>query len=190
MRTLDDHLYVKGRKRILSLDGGGVRGLITLGFLAELERRLADRFVDALERRDKTRADFRLSDYFDLIGGTSTGGIIACLLALGFSVKEIRAIYFDMCPEVFEKRWFRALGLWNLVQPSFDAARFSVIIDQIIALIAKRAGSPPGTRPTLETAPFKTGFAMVTKRIDTNFVVSANEFPLGSHTADSIGNRS
>jgi len=44
MRTLDDHLFGKGKKRILSLDGGGVRGLVTLGFLTALESQLARRY--------------------------------------------------------------------------------------------------------------------------------------------------
>lgn len=72
-----------GPKRLLSLDGGGIRGLISLGFLTKAERVLRCRYG---------KPDLVLSDYFDLIGGTSTGSIIAGLLALGFSVEDIRRL--------------------------------------------------------------------------------------------------
>ena len=66
MRTRDDHLFGPGPKRILSLDGGGVRGLVTLGMLRRVETILRERMP--AEKQDA----FRLCDYFDLIGGTST----------------------------------------------------------------------------------------------------------------------
>ena len=69
-----------GRKRILSLDGGGVRGALSLGVLESVERLVRERLG---------REDARLCDYFDLIAGTSTGSIIAAGLALGMSVEEL-----------------------------------------------------------------------------------------------------
>ena len=54
-----------GPYRLLALDGGGIRGLITLPVLGELERLLRDAHGGA--------ATFRLCDFFDCIGGTSTG---------------------------------------------------------------------------------------------------------------------
>jgi patatin-like phospholipase/acyl hydrolase len=64
-------------KRILSLDGGGIRGVLTLQFLDRIE---------AMLRNRTGIPDLVLCDYFDLIGGTSTGSIIAAALACGFSV--------------------------------------------------------------------------------------------------------
>src|SRR3954449_8490215 len=64
-------------KRILSLDGGGIRGILTLEYLDAIEGMLKNR---------SGREDFLLCDYFDLIGGTSTGSIIAAGLACGMSV--------------------------------------------------------------------------------------------------------
>src|SRR5439155_6831089 len=88
---LKNRLKSKGPKRILSLDGGGIRGAVTLGFLGEIERILAGRHED-LDGMKKE--DFRLCHYFDLIGGTSTGSIIAALLAVGgYSVAEIKSKY-------------------------------------------------------------------------------------------------
>ena len=74
IRTRDEHLQNDGRpKRVLALDGGGLRGILTLSFLAEIESMLR-------ERHDGSKL-FRLAHYFDLIAGTSTGAIIAAALA-------------------------------------------------------------------------------------------------------------
>ena len=61
---LQAHLTSPGPKRILSLDGGGIRGCVALGFLEQIEQTIRD-------RTNNDRAT--LADYFDLIGGTSTG---------------------------------------------------------------------------------------------------------------------
>ena len=79
---------------MLALDGGGIRGLITLSFLARLEELLR-------EARSAGPA-FRLCDYFDYIAGTSTGAIIAACLARGMSVAEVKAFYIDAGPQMFE----------------------------------------------------------------------------------------
>src|SRR6266404_156272 len=64
-------------RRILNIDGGGIKGVFPAAFLAELEDRLGEPIVD----------------YFDLIAGTSTGGIIALGLGLGLTAKEILELY-------------------------------------------------------------------------------------------------
>ena len=56
--------------RILSIDGGGIRGIIPGTVIAALEKRLQD-----LANNETVR----ISDYFDLLAGTSTGGILTCL---------------------------------------------------------------------------------------------------------------
>src|SRR6185503_11369948 len=95
-KTLFEHLSPDtGAKRILALDGGGVKGVFTLGMLKVLE--------DELRRRAHGDAAFRLCDYYDLIGGTSTGAIIATALALGLSVDELIELYMHLGPEVFGK---------------------------------------------------------------------------------------
>lgn len=73
---------------ILSLDGGGAKGVYTLGILREIE----------------ALAGHRLCEEFDLIYGTSTGAIIAALLALGKSVKEVTRHYFEIVPDVMGQR--------------------------------------------------------------------------------------
>ena len=81
--------------KLLALDGGGIRGLITLEILAGIERMLKTELG-----RDDT---FVLADYFDYIGGTSTGAIIATGLSLGWSVAKIREFYVRSGREMFDR---------------------------------------------------------------------------------------
>lgn len=80
-------LYDKANKKtgpykLLALDGGGIRGMITLEVLAKIEATL--RFALGSDE------SFVLADYFDYIAGTSTGAIIATALSLGMSVAKIQ----------------------------------------------------------------------------------------------------
>jgi hypothetical protein len=93
--NLADKLNKKPPYKLLALDGGGIRGLITIEVLAEIERVLQQR----LGRGD----DFVLADYFDYVAGTSTGGVIATCIALGLRLDEIRSFYFDSAELMFEK---------------------------------------------------------------------------------------
>ena len=83
--SLAEVLAPREQRKLLALDGGGIRGLITVEVLAEIEDQL---------RRDRGDG-FRLADEFDYVAGTSTGAIIATCLALGMSVAEIRDFYLD-----------------------------------------------------------------------------------------------
>jgi len=92
-------------KRILALDGGGIRGALTLGFLEKMEAEL---------RSQHANENLLLSDYFDLIGGTSTGSIIAGCLAIGMDVAEVKKKYLGIGAKIFSKkrkRWLPDLGL-------------------------------------------------------------------------------
>jgi hypothetical protein len=80
-------------KKVLSIDGGGIRGVFPVSFLANVEETIGH----------------NIGDYFDLIVGTSTGGIIALALGLGFSAREILTFYEDLGDSVF--RGNRLLGL-------------------------------------------------------------------------------
>ncbi|MEB3335092.1 MAG: patatin-like phospholipase family protein [Cyanobacteriota bacterium] len=96
--SLEQHFAPVGPKRILSLDGGGVRGILSLAFLERIER--------ILRERHGNDPDFRLSHYFDLIAGTSTGSILAALLAQGQSVAEITTLYLQLADQVFRRHWW------------------------------------------------------------------------------------
>ena len=84
-----------GPKKILALDGGGIRGMITVEVLAEIEY--------LLRRKHGRRDDFRLADYFDFVAGTSTGAIIAACISVGMTVSEIRDFYLSSGEEMFDK---------------------------------------------------------------------------------------
>ena len=71
--------------RILSLDGGGIRGIFPAAFLARIEEHL----------------EHPIGRYFDLIAGTSTGGIIAIGLGLGLSAADILKLYVEQGPAIF-----------------------------------------------------------------------------------------
>jgi Patatin-like phospholipase len=83
-------------KRMLALDGGGIRGALSLEVLAALEARL---------REQLHAPSLVLGDWFDYIGGTSTGAIIATALALGMPVDELRSKYESLGSRVFAKRF-------------------------------------------------------------------------------------
>lgn len=92
---LESRYETEQPRKILSLDGGGIRGVLTLEILAEIEAQL----------RVELNKDsyFRLSDYFDYIGGTSTGAIIASGLSLGMSVKQLLDFYEQKGEAMFDK---------------------------------------------------------------------------------------
>ena len=125
----DRHLFGQGPKRILALDGGGVRGAISVAFLERMEELLA-----AEEKRRKLAAadggnrpaelqgagdgqQFRLGNWFDLVGGTSTGAVIAGALALGHTTAQVKDFYLKLAPRVFTRPFWRIPGL----QAKFDA---------------------------------------------------------------------
>src|SRR5438045_7941289 len=83
-------------KRLLSIDGGGLAGLIPAEALILIEKQLDD----------ITGKQLPLCDRFDLIGGTSTGAILAAGLALGLSAKQLRDFYLQFGKEIFTKVWF------------------------------------------------------------------------------------
>jgi hypothetical protein len=83
-----------GPKKLLALDGGGIRGVLSLQVLAEIERLLI---------ACSGRADYRLADYFDYVAGTSTGGIIAAGIAVGMRVQEILDFYLKNGAAMFDK---------------------------------------------------------------------------------------
>ena len=89
--------------RILSIDGGGIRGLIPAKVLAAVEQKL----------QEKTgNKNARIADFFDLISGTSTGGLLTCIyLCPGlngsrdrprFSAEEAVRLYMERGDRIFD----------------------------------------------------------------------------------------
>jgi uncharacterized protein len=88
-KRLRDRYQEKRPRRMLALDGGGIRGLLTLGILEKIEALVGG----------------RLCDYFDYIAGTSTGAIIAAGLALGMTTAQLVVFYRSSGKQMFEPAW-------------------------------------------------------------------------------------
>lgn len=82
-------------RRVLSIDGGGIRGLIPALVLESLEQ----------------AAQTQSAKLFDLLSGTSTGGIIACGLAVGAPAAELVNLYEERGPAIFTRRLLRYFGI-------------------------------------------------------------------------------
>ena len=149
MTMLGERLSHPGPKRLLALDGGGIRGLITLGYLAQIEATLRQRHDDP---------QLVLSDYFDLIGGTSTGSIIATMLSLGTPVGEIRDLYLQLGADAFQLKssLFGVIG--RILGARFDEKPLARLLQQKL-----------GDR-TLSSPDFRSGLVIVAKRADTGSV--------------------
>ncbi len=138
--SVERHLYTPGPKRILTLDGGGIRGLISLQILKRVESIIKSRHG----------SEVRLCDYFDLIVGTSTGAIIAGGLATGRSVDEIHQLYRNFGTSIFKNEFFRR----GILRAKFDSQALREELKQQFSDI------------TLGSDRINTGLAIILKRLD------------------------
>ncbi|PHU18859.1 Patatin-like protein 2 [Capsicum chinense] len=97
---------------ILSIDGGGIRGLIPATILEFLESQLQE--LDG--------EDARIADYFDIIAGTSTGGLVTAMLTAPnkdnrplFAAKDIKPFYLEHGPKIFPQNNWKVFG--SIVKP-------------------------------------------------------------------------
>lgn len=91
---LEARIQASGPKKILTCDGGGIRGMISIEILARIEADL---------RAQLGQPNLVLADYFDFIAGTSTGAIVASCLATGMDMASLRSFYLDSGSLMFEK---------------------------------------------------------------------------------------
>lgn len=164
MSALLERFDSKKPKKILSLDGGGIRGALTLGYLKKIE--------DILKAKHNNDPSFRLSDYFDLIGGTSTGAIIASLLALGKTVDEIKSLYMDLGNKIFGRKlnWWDPLETYKWLKANYD---YRGMMEGLKFAL--------GADTTLESDKIKTGLCIVCKRADTNSIWPIINHPRGKY---------
>lgn len=121
-----------GIKRILCIDGGGIKGACPASFLSSLEADLPE----------------PIGRYFDLIAGTSTGGILAIGLALGLKAEELFSLYETKGPDIFGQSghsdrlaaWFSnaRAALRHLTHPKHDLERLEAALRPILK--EKRVG--------------------------------------------------
>ena len=161
----DEHLSNDNMpKRILALDGGGLRGILSLGFLQKIE--------NILQERHGNKGDFRLSHYFDLIAGTSTGAIIAAILAMGWTVEEIRKKYMEIGERVYEPSFLRK----GFFRAKYDKKK-----------LKKELKSVYGRDTMLGGPELQTGLLIVTKRLDTGSPWPISNNPQGKYFASRPG---
>jgi hypothetical protein len=162
----DRHLFGPGPKRLLAIDGGGVRGALTVAFLERIEAILIERYGP----------DYRLGDYFDMVGGTSTGAVIAGALALRFKTEQVKHFYMKLAPYAFKRqRW-----AIPILQAKFDARGLRKQIEDVV-----------GQR-LLSSTDLVTGYCVITKRMDTGspWIISNNpRAPYWEDGKDYIGNK-
>jgi hypothetical protein len=158
------YLTERRPRRLLALDGGGIRGILSLEILAEVERQLGAR------SRDPTA--FRLCDFFDYIGGTSTGAIIAAGLARGMSSRELMSFYTSIGPEMFQKE--------RLLRRLRNLYRSDPLADQLQATF--------GEATTLAPEDLRCLLLVVTRNVTTDSPWPVSSMPAAKYNARSRNN--
>lgn len=146
--TLADKLAPDGKKKFLALDGGGIRGMIAVEVLGKIESELKK----SLGASD----DFVLADYFDYIGGTSTGAIIAACLSLGWPVDRIWKFYVNSGEQMFDKA-----AIFKRLKTKFNK-------DNLEQLLKVELGSEEGKPITLGSGALRTLLMMVMRNATTD----------------------
>lgn len=123
----------KKKIRILSIDGGGMKGAIPATLLAYLESAI---------QRESGNSDARIADYFDFLAGTSTGGILVSSVLTPdpanpgrprYTAEEARSLYFEKGPKIFAHTWLRRLRtLFGWIKVRYNAKQLeSAVQDKI-----------------------------------------------------------
>uniref|UniRef100_A0A803PF02 Patatin n=1 Tax=Cannabis sativa TaxID=3483 RepID=A0A803PF02_CANSA len=119
---------------VLSIDGGGIRGIIPGTILAFLESKLQE--LDG--------PDVRIADYFDVISGTSTGGLVTTMLAAPnkhnrpmFAAKDINDFYLQHTPNIFPQSGdslFGSIASWmeSLTGPKYDGKYLHSLLNSLL----------------------------------------------------------
>jgi uncharacterized protein len=149
--SVEKILNRQGSRKLLALDGGGIRGLMTIEVLAELERQIKTGLVS----NEKLAANdpFVLADYFDYIAGTSTGAIIATALSTGMSVNKIRQFYEASGAAMFEKAGL----LERLTHSKYEDTQLAHILQETF-----------GENTTFGTSRLKTLLMLVMRSVKTD----------------------
>ncbi|MDN8247844.1 CBASS cGAMP-activated phospholipase [Acinetobacter baumannii] len=109
--------------KVLSLNGGGVRGLFTISLLSELENIIEER---------EGRTDVKIGEYFDLITGTSIGGILALGLASGKSARELQATFKNNAQKIFPAHLFKWKKILTLFRPIYNSEPLREVVTSMI----------------------------------------------------------
>lgn len=155
-------------KKILSIDGGGIKGIFPASFLASVEESL----------------EGKIGDYFDLVVGTSTGGIIALALGAGYSASEVLHFYETLGSSVFKgsrfRRMLRQLRIAKYDQEPLKKALNDQFGDKRLGDSEIRLVIPSLNLTTGEVHIYKTAHH---PRLKTDYKVSMTEVALATSAA-------
>jgi patatin-like phospholipase/acyl hydrolase len=151
-----DKLAKTGPRKLLACDGGGIRGIISIEILARIEKEL---------RAASGNPSLVLADYFDYVAGTSTGAIIATLVALGFSMDEAREFYLKSGDEMFQPA-----KLWERLHTKFVDDNLTKMLKDII-----------GEKTTLATERLRTLLMIVLRNATTDSPWPISSNPLAKY---------
>ena len=129
--------------KVLAIDGGGIRGLIPALVLAEIERRTGR----------------RTAEMFDLIAGTSTGGILACALSRRgpdgrpmYSAEDLSQLYISEGPKIFDRSLVKEVtSAGGLLDENYDDKGLNAALETYLGdarlkeVLSRRDASPPTT---------------------------------------------
>jgi hypothetical protein len=156
-----------GPKQILALDGGGLRGMITLAFLKRIETVLAE--------SSGAGSAFRLRDHFDMVGGTSIGALLATGLSLGYTVDDAHDALLDLGRKLFRGP---RLGMFGT---RMMGRRLDDILQGLVGEI------------TLGSRDMTCALVVIAKRLDSNSVWALHNNPFGRYynasTDDAAANK-
>lgn len=143
MNHIEAKLAKKPPYKLLACDGGGIRGIISIEILARIEAEL---------RASSHNPNLVLGDYFDYAAGTSTGAIIATLVALGYDTATIRDFYLKSGTEMFQPA-----ALWERLHTKFEDDNLSRMLKEIL-----------GAESTLGSDKFKSLLMVVLRNATTD----------------------
>ena len=118
-------------KKILSIDGGGIRGIIPGQILIALEEKL---------KKKSGNQDARIADYFDFFAGTSTGGILTCVLLCPsaddpkkarFTAQEAVDLYIQNGSDIFSRNlWHKVISVGGITEEKYDATEIEKYLEK------------------------------------------------------------
>jgi patatin-like phospholipase len=140
--------------RVLSLDGGGMRGVYTATYLCEL--------AESFARKRRTRR-LDIGRGFDLIVGTSTGGIVACALAAGIPLGDVVSLYREHGAAIFPKKLPTGFGVSLIAQLATRRRALARGTAALQAVLEARFGDE-----TLQGVYSKRGIALAITAVEMN----------------------
>ena len=130
--ALEERIRKAGPKKILTCDGGGILGLMSVEILARME---------TLIRKERGAGpDFVLADYFDFVCGTSTGAVIAACISAGMSMDRIRSFYLESGEQMFEPT-----ALFKRLQYQYDSEPLAIKLQTELAQALSPADNTLGS---------------------------------------------